>query len=126
MNRELLRFGLMVGALCVWSGPALGDVIITEPVGGNDVSADKCLNSTNGAGFVALGSIVLTEVATTDFTAGNNKTFILTLPSGWQFKSGLGAFLSPGAGTSVQQASQSGPTISRLLFQFRALPNSML
>src|SRR5437667_2190 len=91
MNRELLRFGLMVGALCVWSGPALGDVIITEPLGGNDVSADKCLNSTNGAAFIALGNIVLTEAMTTDFAVGNNKTFILTLPSGWQFKSGVGS-----------------------------------
>src|SRR5438876_8342095 len=91
MNRELLRFGLMVGALCVWSGPALGDVIITEPLGGNDVSADKCLNSTNGAAFIALGNIVLTEAVTTDFAVGNNKTFILTLPSGWQFNSGVGS-----------------------------------
>src|SRR6266581_3052907 len=91
MNRELLRFGLMVGALCVWSGPALGDVIITEPVGGNDVSADKCFNSTNGAAFTALGNIVLTEAVTTDFAVGNNKTFILTLPSGWQFNSGVGS-----------------------------------
>src|SRR6266853_6695877 len=91
MNRALLRFGLMIGALCVGSCPVLGDVVITEPLGGNDVSADKCLNSTNGAGFTALGNIVLAEAATTDFGAGNNKTFILTLPYGWQFKSGVGS-----------------------------------
>src|SRR6266436_3649801 len=91
MNRALLRFGLMIGALCVGSGPLLGDVVITEPLGGNDVSADKCFNSTNGAAFTALGNIVLTEAVTTDFAVGNNKTFILTLPSGWQFKSGTGS-----------------------------------
>src|SRR5438034_2251268 len=91
MKRASLRFGLMIGALCVGSCPLLGDVIITEPIGGNDVSADKCFNSTNGAGFVAQGNIVLTEAATTDFAAGNNKTFILTLPSGWQFNSGVGS-----------------------------------
>src|SRR2546428_11975326 len=91
MNRALLRFGLIIGALCAGSCPVLGDVIITEPLGGNDVSADKCLNSTNGAAFTALGNIVLTEAATTDFAVGNNKTFILTLPSGWQFKSGVGS-----------------------------------
>src|SRR6266481_381460 len=91
MNRALLRFGLMIGAFCVGSCPVLGDVLITEPVGGNDVSADKSLNSTNGAAFTSLGNIVLTEGATTDFAVGNNKTFILTLPSGWQFKSGVGS-----------------------------------
>src|SRR6266404_3150610 len=91
MNRALLRLGLMIGALCVGSGPLLGNVIITEPVGGNDVSADKSLNSTNGAAFTSLGNIILTEGATTDFAVGNNKTFILTLPSGWQFRSGTGS-----------------------------------
>src|SRR6266404_187351 len=91
MNRALLRLGLMIGALCVGSCPLLGSVIITEPVGGNDISADKSLNSTNGAAFTALGNIVLTEGATTDFAVGNNKTFILTLPSGWQFNSGVGS-----------------------------------
>src|SRR6266567_3826240 len=127
MNRELLRFGLMVGALCVWSGPALGDVIITEPVGGNDVSADKCFNSTNGAGFIALGSIVLTEAATTDFAVGNNKTFTLTLPSGWQFNSGVGsvsfsgsrditaASISVGTSTLTVTFSVSGTTKSDTL-----------
>src|SRR6266576_4054277 len=93
MNRALLRLGLMIGALCVGSCPLLGDVIITEPGGGNsiDISADTSVNSTNGAGFTTLGNIVLTEGATTDFAVGNNKTFILTLPSGWQFKSGVGS-----------------------------------
>src|SRR6266436_678533 len=91
MNRASLRFGLMIGALCAGSCAVLGDVIITEPAGGNDVSADTCLNSTNGAAFILLGNIVLTEAATTDFAVGNNKTLILTLPSGWQFKSGVGS-----------------------------------
>src|SRR5882672_7054032 len=91
MNRALPRLVLMIGALCVGSCAVLGDVIITEPLGGNDVSADLCANSTNGAAFTALGNIVLAEGATTDFAVGNNKTFILTLPSGWQFKSGAGS-----------------------------------
>src|SRR5437870_10161956 len=91
MNRALIRFGLVVGALCVCASRVLGQVAVTEPVGGNDISADKSVNSTNGAGFTALGNIVLTETATTDFATGNNKTFILTLPDGWQFNSGVGA-----------------------------------
>src|ERR1044071_4989372 len=91
MSRRLLRLAVLIGAFGAASCAVLGDVIITEPTGGNDVSADKCANSTNGAAFTALGNIVLTEAATTDFAVGNNKTFILTLPSGWQFKPGSGA-----------------------------------
>src|SRR5213075_651862 len=71
---------------------------ITSPTGGNNVSADKALNSTNGAAFTALGNIVITEGAATDFAAGNNQTLILTIPSGWQF--------NPGVGTVI-------PTVSR-------------
>jgi hypothetical protein len=91
MNRELLQIGLVVGALCVCPSLTRGDVTVTEPLGGNDISADKSLNSTNGAGFTALGSIVLTETMTSDFAVGNNKTLILTLPYGWQFNPGVGA-----------------------------------
>src|SRR5882724_5483410 len=90
MNRKLIRFGLLAGALCLCANRVLGDVTVTEPLGGNDISADKSLNSTSGAGFTALGSIVLAETMTSDFAAGNNKTFILTLPYGWQFKPGVG------------------------------------
>src|SRR5262252_4848120 len=90
MNRELLQIGVLIGGLCVCPTLTRGDVTITEPLGGNDISADKSLNSTNGAGFTALGNIVLTEGATTDFAVGNNKTLILTLPSGWQFNTSAG------------------------------------
>ena len=57
-------------------------VVITSPTGGNNVSADKALNSTNGAAFTALGSIVITEGASTDFALGNNQTLILTVADG--------------------------------------------
>src|SRR6059036_508486 len=91
MKKTIRPLTLVLGFIALHSTQLLGDVIITEPLGGNDISADKCFNSANGAGFIALGSIVLTEAATTDFAAGNNKTFILTLPSGWQFNSGVGS-----------------------------------
>src|SRR5215208_3468314 len=90
MNRAFLRFALMA-ALLFGSSRMLADVTITEPVGGNDISADKAVNSTNGAAFTALGNIVLAETATTDFGIGNNKTLIFTLPYGWQFKTGTGS-----------------------------------
>src|SRR5882724_3912721 len=90
MKKIIRPLALLLGFITLHSAQLLADVIITEPLGGNDVSADKCLNSINGAGFTALGNIVLAEAATTDFGAGNNKTFILTLPYGWQFKPGVG------------------------------------
>src|SRR4051812_46596953 len=91
MNRKWLRFGLITGTLWLGACRLWADVTITEPLGGNDVSADKSLNSTNGAGFIALGNIVFTETDTADISAGNNQTLILTLPYGWQFKPGIGS-----------------------------------
>src|ERR1051326_6683216 len=91
MNRELLRFGLVAGALWFGCCRLQADVIVTEPTGGNDVSADKSLNSTNGAAFTALGNIVITEGATTDFAVGASKTLILTLPFGWRFNTSAGS-----------------------------------
>src|SRR5438067_8070504 len=91
MNRELLRIAFVAVALWFGSGRLRADVVITEPIGGNDVSADKSLNSTNGAAFTALGNIVLTEGATNDFAIGTNKTLILTLPYGWRFNTSAGS-----------------------------------
>src|SRR5215831_15609155 len=80
-----LVLGLTV--LCRW--PLLAQVNVTEPIAANDVSCDKCLNSTNGAVFVVLDNIVIVEGTTGDFSFGNFPTFILTLPAGWQFKAGV-------------------------------------
>src|SRR6185503_19543895 len=68
----------------------LADVIITEPTGGNNVLADKALNSTNGAAYTALGNIVIAEGLANDFAVGNNQTLILTVATGWEFKAGVG------------------------------------
>src|SRR5205085_12253664 len=70
------------------------DVIVTEPTGGNDVSADKAVNSTNGAGYAALGNIVLTEGAASDFAPGNGQTLILTAPDGWRLNPAAAASAS--------------------------------
>src|SRR5258707_3747845 len=91
MIRESLRFGLVAGALIFGSCRMLADVVITEPLGGNDISADKALNSTNGATFTALGNIVIAEGSANDFGVGNNKTLILTLPTGWRFNTSAGS-----------------------------------
>src|SRR6266404_2328693 len=91
MKRKLLRFALFTGALCFGLCRMLADVTVTEPLGGNDISADKSLNSTNGAAFTALGNIVLAEGLTTDFGVGNNRTLILALPPGWRFNISAGS-----------------------------------
>src|SRR3989442_543984 len=84
------RLGLVLGLIALHSPQLRAAVVITSPTGGNNVSADKALNSTNGAAFTALGNIVITEGAATDFAAGNNQTLILTIPTGWQFNPGVG------------------------------------
>src|SRR5258708_4677976 len=84
---QSLAFGLVV--LCC---PELfADVLVTEPTGGNNIPADKALNSSNGAGYTALGDIVLAEGFNNDFWLGNGQTFILTLPDGWRFNTAAGS-----------------------------------
>src|SRR5881628_1079684 len=82
-----LRLGLVLGLIALHAPQLRADVVITSPTGGNNVSADKALNSTNGAAFTALGSIVITEGASTDWALGNNQTLVLTVPDGWQLPS---------------------------------------
>src|SRR5437588_3743241 len=98
MTNRMLPLGLALGFIVFFSGQLHADVTITEPAGGNNIPADKAVNSTNGPGYTALGDIVLTEGSTTDFAAGVNQTFILTIPSGWQ--------LNPGAGSVSFQGSR--------------------
>src|SRR5437879_5780421 len=80
MKRTALRIALILGLIVLCGPSSLAFVTVTEPTGGQDISADKSLNSTNGAGFTSLGNIVITEGAANDFPVGNNKTLILTLP----------------------------------------------
>src|SRR6266700_7026823 len=91
MKKIIRPLALVLGFIALHSAQLLADVIVTEPVGGNDISADKSVNSTNGAAFTALGNIVLAEAATTDFGAGNGKTLILTLPAGWRVNTSAGS-----------------------------------
>src|SRR5216684_9171384 len=91
MKKTIRPLTLVLAFIALHSAQLRADVIVTEPTGGNDISADKSLNSTNGAGFTGLGNIVFTEGATADFAVGNNKTLILTLPFGWQFNTSAGS-----------------------------------
>src|SRR5882724_4459535 len=83
MNRTLVLISIILGLFGTRN--LMADVIVTEPAGGNDVSADKCMNSTNGVAFTPLGDIVITEGSTSDFGAGAGQTLVLTIPPGWQF-----------------------------------------
>src|SRR4051794_7431324 len=90
MKTTAFAFRLVLGLMAGSASLVHANVKITSPTGGNNVSADKALNSTNGAAFTALGNIVIAEGAVGDFAAGNNQTLILTAPLGWQFKAGTG------------------------------------
>src|SRR5213593_5282514 len=87
---KALRLGLFLGLMAFSSPQLLANVVITSPTGGNNIPADKALNSTNGAAFTALGSIVITESVNTDFANGSNESLILTVPNGWRFNAGVG------------------------------------
>ncbi|HXJ72226.1 MAG TPA: hypothetical protein VNM37_05220, partial [Candidatus Dormibacteraeota bacterium] len=90
MNTTALRLGLFLGMIGFSSPRLCANVNITSPTGGNNISADKALNSTNGAAFTALGNIVIAEGLAADFGAGANQTLILTPPTGWRFNAGVG------------------------------------
>src|SRR2546427_7654236 len=90
MNKTALRLGLFLGLMAFSSPQLLANVVITSPTGGNNISADKALNSTNGAAFTALGNIVIAEGVNTDFGNGSNVSLILTVPDGYRFNAGVG------------------------------------
>src|SRR5215472_12105237 len=98
MKTATIRLSLILGLVAVNSPRTWANVTITSPSGGNNISADKALNSTNGAAFTALGNIVITEGLATDMAAGTGQTLILAPPTGWQFQAGAGtvAFGSKG------------------------------
>ncbi len=91
MKSRTILCGTLLAISAFLAGSLGAAVVVTEPTGGQNISADKALTSTNGAGFTALGSIVLTEGSATDFTPGNNQTLILNVPSGWRFNAGVGS-----------------------------------
>ncbi|TAK93699.1 MAG: hypothetical protein EPO07_17760, partial [Verrucomicrobia bacterium] len=93
MTGERKAGASLIAGLLVFSFACrlFASVIVTEPTGGNNISADKALNSTNGAALTALGNIVLTEGSITDFAVGNGQTLILTAPAGWRFNPGVGS-----------------------------------
>lgn len=97
MRQKTLQLSLLLAAVAFHSPRLLADVKITEPVGGQNVSADKAQNSTNGAGFVVLGNIVLTEAVTTDLAPSPNSTLILSAPAGWRFNAGVGSVVFQGS-----------------------------
>src|ERR1041385_7050959 len=109
MKKTALRLSLFLGLMAFSSPQLLANVVITSPTGGNNISADKAMNSTNGAAFTALGNIVITEGVNTDFANGNNVTLILTIPDGWRFNAGVGT-VSFTSGRNISAASISVAT----------------
>src|SRR5436309_7728961 len=106
MKKTALRLCLSLG-LIAFSLPQLrANVVITSPTGGNNIPADKALNSTNGAAFTALGNIVIAEGVNTDFANGSSVSLILTVPDGYRFNAGVGTV------TFTSGRNISGATIS--------------
>src|SRR5437667_518044 len=104
MKKKLAMLLVASGLALCTANVAQAAVTVTSPTGGNNISADKALNSTNGAAFTALGNIVITEGVNTDFADGTNVTLILTLPSGWWFNAGVGT-VSFTSGRNISAAS---------------------
>src|SRR5262245_22588225 len=104
MKMPALRLGLVLGLIAFSSSQLLANVVITSPTGGNNLPADKAMNSTNGAAFTALGNIVITEGVNTDFANGTLQTLILTVPNGWRFNAGVGT-VSFTSGRNISAAS---------------------
>src|SRR5262249_35067205 len=90
MKTATIRLSLILGLVAFNSPCTWANVSITSPTGGANISADKALNSTNGAAFTALGNIVITEGLASDLLAGTGQTLILAPPTGWQFQPGAG------------------------------------
>src|SRR4030095_2912523 len=104
MKARALRLSLALLLMAGCTSQLLADVNITSPTGGNNLSADKALNSTNGAAFTALGNIVIAEGVNTDFDNGNNVTLVLTIADGWRFNPGVGT-VSFTSGRNISAAS---------------------
>src|ERR1051325_8250236 len=102
---RISAFSLQPSVFCFMAfclGSVLADMTVTEPTGGQNISADRALNSTNGAAFTALGNIVITENSADDFADGSGVTLVLVPPFGWQFKAGTGSVLfTPGRNLSA-------------------------
>ena len=66
---------------------ALAQVTITRPAGGQDISVEK---STGGPleQFTAIGDIVISDVAASNFSTGTDRRIRLNAPTGWQFEIG--------------------------------------
>ena len=123
MKKIALSFGLILGSLAASVPSSWANVIITEPTEGNNVSADKALNST-GAAFTALGNIVITEGFASDIAVGYNQTLVLTVAEGWRFNPGVGTVTFTGS-RNIAMATIS-VTASNLTVTFSVTGNKKL
>jgi len=89
--------------LFLFFSPALvrGDVVITAPVNGSTICSYTAANGSAPA-WTTLGSIIITEGATTDFPKNkSSKTITLTAPSGWVFNTGVTPGIAAAAGQDI-------------------------
>ena len=79
-----LSLATAVPALAAAPAVAAAAAAVIPASGGTAISAD-----TTGGSYTSLGPIIITEGAKGDISKGNNVTFILHVPSGFQFNSGV-------------------------------------
>jgi len=71
MKLLICRISLTFSLAALCSSSVLASAHRHGPTGGQNISADKALNSTNGAAFTPLGNIVITEGLADDFVNGS-------------------------------------------------------
>lgn len=66
---------------------ALAQVTITKPTGGQNISVEKSVGGPLEQ-FTAIGDIVISDIAATNFSTGTDRRIRLNAPTGWQFEIG--------------------------------------
>lgn len=99
----------------ICASTAFGQVTITQPTGGQNISNDLS-NTGPAAAYTPIGDIVIAETAAGDFAAGTNRTLTFDRPSGWQFKPAVGS--ASGSGSNISYVSVTSVTASRITVRY--------
>ncbi|WP_162796040.1 hypothetical protein, partial [Pedobacter nanyangensis] len=65
----------------------LAQVTLTQATGGQNISVEKAVGGPQEQ-FTAIGDIVISDNAATNFSPGNDRRIMLNAPPGWQFETG--------------------------------------
>ena len=108
----LVTTALLVAGLFPLANVALAAVTVTAATGGEAISADTRSPSASPPGngtWTSLTGPVLAEGANTDLADG---TIVLTLPTGFEFNTGVGSVTASGTGCTASAITYSATTAS--------------